>query len=118
MIDSIKRLLEPEVSLQAKLAVVALFIGKQFESMGQRIVDLEARQLEKGEKGDKGDPGPKGGKGEKGDIGPIGPVGPQGLTGPAGKDGKAGKAGKDGVSVVDSEVAADGHLVLNCLTAG
>ena len=111
MLQKLKKLLEPDVSLNAKFIGVSLFIGKAFESITDRIVSLESRQLEKGEKGDKGDSvtGPKGDKGEKGDIGKTGP---QGLTGPQGKDGKDGKTGKAGVSVSDAEIAADGHLVL------
>lgn len=52
----------------------------------------------KGEKGDKGDPGVHG-KGIKGD------------QGPPGKDG-VGIPGKDGISIVDTWIAADNHLVV------
>ena len=112
MLDKIKQLLAPEAELSAKFAVISLFVGKLLETIDRRVVDLEARQLQKGDKGDKGDRGeqgergPKGERGEKGDVGPVGPVGP------VGKDGKKGKDGKDGISVVDSEVDLDGHLVL------
>lgn len=56
-------------------------------------------------KGDKGDPGPKGdpgvhGKGIKGDLGPKG------------DKGDPGDPGKDGVSIVDTWIAADNHLVV------
>ena len=110
MLQRLRKLLEPEVSLNAKLVGITLFLGKAFESITERVVSLEARQLERGEKGEKGDSvvGPKGDKGEKGDIGLSGP---QGLTGPSGKDGKAGKSGKDAPFIVESEIAADNHLV-------
>lgn len=111
MLDRLKKLLEPEVSLNAKLIGVSLFIGKAVESLTERIVGLEARQLEKGERGEKGDTGPQGERGEKGDPGLQGLPGIAGLPGKDGKDGKDGKTGKAGVSVVDSEIAADGHLV-------
>ncbi len=55
MLDRVKKLLEPEVSLNAKLIGVSIYFGKMFESITDRLVSLEARQLEKGEKGDKGD---------------------------------------------------------------
>jgi hypothetical protein len=109
MIDKLKQLLAPNVEVAAKLAAVSMFLGKMIVKQDDRIVSLEARQLQKGDKGDKGDSivGPKG---DKGDVGPAG----KSIVGPAGKDGKdgkQGKAGKDGVSVVSSEIAADGHLV-------
>lgn len=114
MRDKLQQLLKPQASLDIKLAVIAMFLGKTCEAYAERLAVLEARQLQKGDKGDKGDSivGPKGDKGEKGDTGPQGIQGPQGLTGPAGKDGKAGAKGEKGVSVVDAEIAADDHLVL------
>lgn len=107
----LRKVLEPDVSLHAKLIGVAKFLGNAFDSLLPRIAALEEKQLEKGEKGERGESvtGSKGDRGADGAVGPQGLVGP---VGPAGKDGKSGKAGKDGVSVVDSEIAADGHLVL------
>ncbi len=109
MLDKLKKLLEPDVSANAKILGVSLFIGRVIESLIPRIESLEARQLEKGEKGDKGDPGEKG---KPGKDGLPGRDGLNGLNGADGKDGKPGKDGKNGVSVVDSEIAADNHLVL------
>ena len=111
MIEKVKKLLEPEVSVSAKLIGISLFFGRLFETQDQRLIDLEARQLQKGEKGEKGLPGEAGPQGPKGDVGPQGLQGLVGPAGPAGKGGKDGKAGKAGVSVVDSEIAADNHLV-------
>ena len=111
MRDALKQLLQPDVAISAKLVAISMFIGKMFEKHDDRLVDLEKRQLQKGdkgEKGDRGDAGPKGVKGDRGDTGPQGLVGP---VGAAGKDGKDGKKGKEGVSVVDSEIAADNHLI-------
>ena len=124
MIDKLRLLLQPEVDTGLKLAAVATFFAKAFESTYSRLTDLEARQLEKGDKGDpgpkgqkgdKGDPGPKGQKGDKGvkgDRGEQGLRGEQGVPGEPGPKGKDGRDGKNGVSVVDAEIDVDGHLVL------
>lgn len=55
MIEKVKNLLEPEVSLSAKLVGISLFFGKLFDKHDSRILSLEERQLQKGDKGDKGD---------------------------------------------------------------
>ncbi len=105
MIDRLQSILRPGVGTDLKLTGVALFFAKLFGEHDTRIVDLEARQLQKGDKGEKGDPG------RDGVDGRDGVAGRDGIDGKDGKDGKAGKAGKDGISVVDSEIAADNHLV-------
>jgi hypothetical protein len=112
MLDKLKKLLAPDVDIAAKLVVVSTFFGRVLTSHGERLVELEARQLQKGDKGDRGEKGEKGDPGPAGAVGPAGAIGPKGDTGPAGKDGKPGKDGKAGISVVDSEVDLDGHLVL------
>jgi hypothetical protein len=53
--DKIVEILRPDVSTEAKLTGVALFFNKWLEKTNRRVVDLEARQLQKGDKGDKGD---------------------------------------------------------------
>ena len=111
MRDALKQLLQPDVAISAKLVAISMFIGKMFEKHDDRLVDLEKRQLQKGDKGEKGDRGDAGAKGDKGDRGDTGPQGLVGPVGAAGKDGKDGKKGKEGVSVVESEIAIDGHLV-------
>ena len=111
MIDKLKQLLAPDVDIAAKLAVVSAFFGRILTTHDQRLVDLEARQLQKGDKGDRGEKGEKGDPGVAGKDGQVGATGPKGDTGPAGKDGKQGKNGKDGISVVSAEVALDNHLV-------
>ena len=110
MIDKLRLLLQPEVDTGLKLAAVATFFAKAFESTYSRLTDLEARQLERGAVGPRGAKGDKGVKGDRGAVGPAGEsiVGPAGPSGPSGADGPP---GKDGISVVDSEIAADGHLV-------
>ena len=69
MIDNIRKLLTPQVDTDTKLSVVSLFVGKLLETIDRRIVDLEARQLQKGDKGDKGDRGEQGERGPKGERG-------------------------------------------------
>ena len=106
MLEKLLGLLKPDVSIEAKVAGISIFIGKQLDKFNGRIESLEARQLQKGDKGDKGLQGEKGKDGKDGK---------DGLSGVSGKDGKAGKDGtdgKDGVSVVNSYIAADGSLVL------
>jgi hypothetical protein len=109
MLDRVRKLLEPDVSLNAKLIGVSLFIGKAIESLLPRIESLESRQLQKGDKGDRGERGKQGEQGLQGIPGLDGAQGPEGKQGPAGR---SGKIGKDGVSVVDAEIALDDHLVL------
>lgn len=109
MLEQIKALLTPSVSTDTKLKGVSIFIGRVLGKMDTRLVSLESRQLQKGDKGDKGDTGKDGLNGKPGKDGKDGPKGKDGLNG---KDGKEGADGNTGVSVVDSEVALDGHLVL------
>lgn len=105
MIEKIKKLLEPDVALSTKLLGISVFLGRTLETHDERIVGLEERQLQKGDKGDQGVAGKDGKPGQDGKDGK------NGTDGKNGADGKAGKNGKDGVSVVSSEIAADGHLV-------
>lgn len=111
MIDKLRLLLQPEVDVSLKLAAIATFFAKAFESTYSRLTDLEARQLQKGDKGDPGPKGQKGDKGVKGDRGEQGLRGEQGVPGEPGAVGPKGKDGTNGVSVIDSEIAADNHLV-------
>lgn len=106
MLEKLLGLLKPDVSIEAKVAGISIFIGKQLDKFNGRIESLEARQLQKGDKGDKGL------QGEKGKDGKDGKDGLSGVSGKDGKAGKDGKDGKDGVSVVNSYIAADGSLVL------
>lgn len=107
MLEKIVSLLKPSVDISTKVTGLSLFIGKSLESFNDRIFRLEQRQLQKGDKGDKGD-SIKGDKGDKGDPGKDG----IGRDGKDGKDANPAKDGKDGISVVDSWIAADGHLVM------
>lgn len=50
MKDKIVELLKPQVSVEAKVSVISLFIGKMLDRFDARVVGLEARQLEKGDK--------------------------------------------------------------------
>ena len=106
MLEKLLGLLKPDVSIEAKVAGISIFIGKQLDKFNGRIESLEARQLQKGDKGDKGL------QGEKGKDGKDGKDGLSGVSGKDGKTGKDGTDGKDGVSVVNSYIAADGSLVL------
>lgn len=105
MIEKIKKLLEPDVALSTKLLGISVFLGRTLETHDERLVRLEERQLQKGDKGEQGIAG------KDGKPGKDGADGKNGTDGKDGADGKAGKNGKDGVSVVNSEIAADGHLV-------
>lgn len=105
MIEKIKKLLEPDVALSTKLLGISVFLGRTLETHDERLVRLEERQLQKGDKGEQGVAG------KDGKPGKDGADGKNGTDGKDGADGKAGKNGKDGVSVVNSEIAADGHLV-------
>jgi hypothetical protein len=55
MLEKLKSLLKPSVSIEVKLTGIGLFIGKILDDYSNRIVGLESRQLQKGDKGDKGD---------------------------------------------------------------
>jgi len=101
MLKKMKQLLEPDVSLSTKLIGVSVFMSRIFESHDARIARLELA-AQRGKDGKDGAPGKAGAPGKDGTPGK------DGAPGKAGKDGATGKAG---VSVVDSEIAADGHLV-------
>lgn len=105
MIKNLKELLSPNVALSTKLMGVSIFLGRALESHDERIIRLERGEFQKVVAGDPGV------KGDKGDPGKDGADGKNGTDGKNGADGKPGKDGKDGVSVVSSEIAADGHLV-------
>lgn len=105
MLQRLIELVKPDASLDIKLSGVALYIGKVLDKYDTRLNKLELRQLQKGDKGDKGD------SGKDGKPGVNGKDGIDGKDGVNGKDGKNGAKGKDGVSVVDAEIAADGHFV-------
>jgi len=104
MLKKMKQLLEPDVSLSTKLIGVSVFMSRIFESHEARIARLELAA----QRGKDGAPGKAGKDGVTGKAGKDGTPGKDGAPGKAGKDGVTGKAG---VSVVDSEIAADGHLV-------
>ncbi len=101
-------LLKPPVDAETKLTGISLFFGKWLESLNRRVVEVEARQWQKG---DKGDTGEKGKDGRNGKDGKDGKDGIDGKNGKDGRDGKQGPQGVPGVSVVDAEIAADGNFV-------
>jgi hypothetical protein len=107
ILDRLLELLRPPVDTDVKLAGVSMFLGKQLDAYEPRVRSLEARQLQRGEQG------PKGPQGDTGKDGKDGRDGTNGKDGRDGKDGKNGKDGKQGVSVVDSWIAADNHLMLS-----
>ena len=112
-LEKIKTLLTPDIDVGVKLRGISVFIGRILDKFDSRIVELEARQLQKGDKGDKGDRGEQGVAGKDGRDGKDGKNSTvPGPTGPKGDAGPVGKSGKPGVSVVDAEVALDGNLVL------
>lgn len=112
MFEKIKTLLIPDVSLDAKVKGVSLFIGKVLDKFDSRVSVLESKQLQKGDKGDRGEPGKDGKDGKSGKDGSNGCDGLIGPKGDKGDTGPVGKTGTKGISVVDAEVALDGNLVL------
>ena len=106
MLDKILALLKPSVDVGIKLQGISTYIGKMLDKIDNRIVNLEARQLQKGDKGDSGKDG------KNGKDGKDGKDGLNGLNGKDGKDGKNGKDGKEGISIVDTYLAADGNLMV------
>jgi hypothetical protein len=113
--EKLKSLVTPSVDVDTRLRGVGLYLGRVLDKFDSRVVDLEARQLQKGDKGDKGDTvvGPRGRDGAQGLPGKDGAVGPAGPAGPPGKDGRD---GKNGASVVNAELDFDGHLRLELST--
>lgn len=109
MIKELIKQLKAEVPSDLKFTSTILLLGKLFGKLDGRVIDLEARQLQKGDKGDKGIDGRDG---KNGIDGKDGRNGIDGKNGKDGKDGKDGKTGKAGVSVVDASVDLDGSLVL------
>ena len=107
--DKIKTLLKPQVDTEIKLLGLGLGVGTILDKFEDQIIQLEARQLQKGDKGDKGE---RGDAGKDGRDGKDGRNGIQGAKGAKGDTGPMGKQGLQGVSVVDAEVALDGNLVL------
>ena len=112
ILDRIKSLLAPKVSIDAKLAGISLFVGKTLDNFDQRVKTAENQQLIHGKDGINGKDGKDGKNGKDGRDGKDGKDGASGAKGAKGDTGAAGKNGKAGVSVVDAEVAADDHLVL------
>ena len=112
MLDRIKKLLDPSVTVESRLMGVTLFIGRLLSKFDNRLIDLESKQLQQGEHGEKGERGHDGLRGIDGAKGDKGQDGKNGKDGPSGKSGSQGKDGEKGVSIVDAEVAMDGHLVL------
>jgi len=105
MLARLRQLLEPNVDVEAKLVAVSMFLGR-------KVADFQSTPGPKGEKGAKGASGPAGPRGRDGKPGAPGADGIQGPMGPAGSAGKDGQDGKNGASVVDTEIAADNHLVI------
>lgn len=66
------------------------FVREIVEPLEKRIVELEARPLQKG------DPGESGPAGEIGPLGPLGPAGPKGDSGDPGEKGEVGERGPQG----------------------
>ena len=112
MLQRIIELLKPDVSPDAKITGIGLFIGKQLDKHKARLDTLEIKTLiplKDGRDGTDGKIGPRGLDGRSGKDGVDGKDGRDGKDGAPGKDGKK---GVQGVSVVDAEIAVDDHLVL------
>lgn len=112
MLQRLIELLKPDVSTDAKLKGVSLFVGKVLDKYDSRLKTLEIKTLIPLRDGIDGKDGKIGPKGLDGKPGKDGKDGKDGVAGQDGKDGKQGPKGKQGVSVVDATIAADDHLVL------
>lgn len=112
MIKDLVEQLKSKVPSDLKFTSTTLLLGKLFQKLDRRVVDLEARQLQKGDKGDQGDQGIKGNAGRDGIDGKNGRDGLNGINGKDGKNGVNGKNGIAGVGVIDADIAIDDHLVL------
>lgn len=112
MIKQLAEQLKAKVPSDLKFTSTILLLGKLFQKLDSRVIDLEARQLQKGDKGDAGAQGIAGRDGKNGIDGKNGRDGVDGRDGRDGKDGKLGAKGKDGVSIVDVDIAIDDHLVV------
>ena len=106
MLEKLKSLLKPSVSIEVKLTGISLFIGRTLDDYSNRIIKLESRQLQKGDKGEAGL------QGKAGKDGKDGKDGLSGLNGKDGKDGSSGKDGKQGISITETYFAPDGHLMV------
>lgn len=112
MLQRIIELLKPDVSPDAKITGIGIFVGKQLDKHKTRLDTLEIKTLiplKDGRDGTDGKIGPRGLDGRSGKDGADGKDGRDGKDGAPGKDGKK---GAKGISVVDAEIAADDHLVL------
>jgi hypothetical protein len=98
-----KKILLSGASTEAKLAAIAILLGKELPEIRAKVYEVEKLQ------------GPQGEPGKDGKDGKDGKNGKNGLDGAAGRDGKDGKDGEDGdtgVSIVGAKIDFDGSLVL------
>jgi len=98
-----KKILLSGASTEAKLAAIAILLGKELPEIRAKVYEVEKLQ------------GPQGERGKDGKDGKDGKNGKNGLDGAAGRDGKDGVDGEDGdtgISIVGAKIDFDGSLVL------
>ena len=99
----VKKILLSGASTEAKLAALAILLGKEMPALTAKVDKVTKLQ------------GPAGAQGRDGKDGSDGADGKDGATGADGRDGKAGKNGadgEDGVSVAEAKIDFDGSLIL------
>lgn len=103
-----------EFRLGLNSKAMKVVVDKTVDPIIDKIAEINSR-LKVQEKNSliNGKDGKQGKDGKDGRQGVDGRQGINGRDGKIGTNGRDGKDGTNGVSVVDSEIAADGHLVLN-----
>ena len=98
-----KKILLSGASTEAKLAAIAILLGKELPEIRAKVYEVKKLQ------------GPQGEPGKDGKDGVAGKSGADGKDGAAGRDGKDGVDGDDGdrgVSIVGAKIDFDGSLIL------
>ena len=99
-----KKILLSGASVEAKLAALAILLGKELPKLEALVESVQKMQ---------GPQGDRGADGKDGKDGPAGRDGLPGSDGQSGKDGVDGVNGVDGVSVASANIDFDGSLIIS-----
>ena len=99
----VKKILLSGASTEAKLAAIAILLGKELPKLEAQVESVKKLQ---------GPQGARGADGKDGRDGADGKDGQDGKDGRDGKDGVDGNDGDNGVSIVGAKIDFDGSLVL------
>jgi hypothetical protein len=99
-----KKILLSDASVEAKLAAIAILLGKEMPKLEALVESVQKMQ---------GPQGDRGADGKDGKDGPAGRDGLPGRDGQSGKDGVDGADGIDGVSVASANIDFDGSLIIS-----